>query len=61
MKDYKFLCEKYGAFLSEDEEYYFSFRKAICEHLLNLLIYISTNTINTRCPMDGSNELYTIK
>lgn len=33
MKDYKFLCEKYGAFLSEDEEYYFSFREAICEHL----------------------------
>lgn len=33
MKDYKFLCEKYGAFLSEDEEYYFSFREAICEYL----------------------------
>ena len=33
MKDYKQLCEKYGAFLSEDEEYLYSFRETICEHL----------------------------
>lgn len=33
MKDYKFLYEKYGSFLTEDEEYYFSFRESICEHL----------------------------